>query len=390
MRSRLDVASLIVRLVIGAIFFYAGQAKLVNPTDLALVIGNYHLVPKSLETLIALLLPTTELILGSCLILGLATRASALLTCILGLGFAGAVGSALLRGLNVECGCFSGKSQVSWIHLGLDVLLIAGAGWLIRVGAPRWGIDSSRGERGYSSRLTAIGGPVLLALNLALLVFSGRAQSIHGTSRPGPEKSSIVFDQPVLDLGDVRQGFPAVGKIGYHNASNRRVNIMEANTGCGCTIPKLSKSDLDPGERGEMTITYNPTTSQGPINNWVKLVLADSPEQPELVVKVNVLLLLEPTPGLLRLTKVGEAKLVSLKSTVQGLDYHVTEVDIPDPALSVTLLGYPTVGTAKLSIKLTAPLKEPPKPIDAWSITVNTDISDAPPAVIYVQGDWAK
>jgi len=47
--------------------------------------------------------------------------------------FAIALGQALIRGLNVDCGCFgSGKPSLlkTWISFGRDILLMAVSLWL--------------------------------------------------------------------------------------------------------------------------------------------------------------------------------------------------------------------------------------------------------------------
>ena len=78
-------------------------------------------------------LPPLEVILGVMLITGWRVRVASLGVLVLSIIFAFALGQALMRGLQVDCGCFgSGKpsTQKTLLALGRDVLLIAASSWL--------------------------------------------------------------------------------------------------------------------------------------------------------------------------------------------------------------------------------------------------------------------
>jgi uncharacterized membrane protein YphA (DoxX/SURF4 family) len=118
------------RLLLGGLFVWAGLLKLADPNQFALEIANYRLLPQA-APLLAAAIPSTELLLG----LGLLAlperwrRASALGLLFLLLLFTAAVTQAVLRGIDVSCGCFGGRSDtVSWLTVGRDLLLLAAAG----------------------------------------------------------------------------------------------------------------------------------------------------------------------------------------------------------------------------------------------------------------------
>jgi hypothetical protein len=78
-------------------------------------------------------LPPLEVILGVMLITGWRVRVASLGVLVLSIIFAFALGQALMRGLQVDCGCFgSGKPSTlkTLLALGRDVLLIAASSWL--------------------------------------------------------------------------------------------------------------------------------------------------------------------------------------------------------------------------------------------------------------------
>jgi len=49
-----------------------------------------------------------EIVVGACLVLGLLSRAAAVVSAVLFLAFVIGIGSAWERGLQIECGCFGG------------------------------------------------------------------------------------------------------------------------------------------------------------------------------------------------------------------------------------------------------------------------------------------
>lgn len=97
----------IARLLLGGVLFYAGWLKIGDPHGFAKDISHYKLFPKFLERLAAVTLPWNELIIGAMLILNILPRAASLLSTGLFVVFACAVSSALYRGYDISCGCFS-------------------------------------------------------------------------------------------------------------------------------------------------------------------------------------------------------------------------------------------------------------------------------------------
>jgi putative oxidoreductase len=121
---------LILRLVLGAVFAFASTDKILNPSLFARSVMDYRLLPLSLVIPLAVLLPWTELIAGVLLIVGWLRRGSAAVILILLAVFMVAIASALARGIDIACGCFSTSPEgerLAWETLGRDALLILAA-----------------------------------------------------------------------------------------------------------------------------------------------------------------------------------------------------------------------------------------------------------------------
>lgn len=131
------------RLVVGGIFIYASADKLMNPAAFAEVIHHYRIVPFPLLHLCAHLLPVVELVCGLALVLGIRQRGAALLAGGLTLIFMAAITSALIRNLDISCGCFNtdGGHSVGLDLLWRDGILLALCLPVLLDRDRRWGLD---------------------------------------------------------------------------------------------------------------------------------------------------------------------------------------------------------------------------------------------------------
>ncbi len=101
------------RLVLGGLFVYAGAVKVVDPLDFAQNIRNYQLIGQSLSFIAAIVLPWLEILAGLALILGVWTRGAALVVTSLLVFFIVLTAVTMVRGLDVDCGCFGSLSRKS-------------------------------------------------------------------------------------------------------------------------------------------------------------------------------------------------------------------------------------------------------------------------------------
>ena len=106
---------LLVRVFLGGLFIVASLDKIADPAAFAASILNYKIVGSTLAMVIATILPSLELLCGLSLILGLYLRTSALLITLMLIGFTILIISALLRGLDISCGCFTQDPNASKI-----------------------------------------------------------------------------------------------------------------------------------------------------------------------------------------------------------------------------------------------------------------------------------
>ncbi len=98
---------LILRLVLGVTFVYASLDKIAHPDQFAKIVYNYKILPDFLINVFAVTLPWVELLAGLFLIVGIFTESASLLISFLLVLFLIAISINVLRGVDLNCGCFS-------------------------------------------------------------------------------------------------------------------------------------------------------------------------------------------------------------------------------------------------------------------------------------------
>jgi len=110
-----DYLVLLTRAFLGLLFIVVSLEKIVEPAAFAQSIANYKIVGPPLTVVLATVLPWLELLCGFALLFGIFLRGSSLLLSGMLVVFTAGVISALLRGLDIACGCFTQDPSVGKI-----------------------------------------------------------------------------------------------------------------------------------------------------------------------------------------------------------------------------------------------------------------------------------
>lgn len=144
-----SVLSIIMRLFLGGLFILAGVLKLSDPQTFAEAIKAFKILPEHVIAFAAYGLPWIEIIAGGLLIIGLWTRAAALLITVLLAAFTAGIVSVILRGIDTKCSCFG---ELEWPCAGdvgqcqiirNSVLMLAGV-IILAVGPGRFAAEGPR------------------------------------------------------------------------------------------------------------------------------------------------------------------------------------------------------------------------------------------------------
>lgn len=118
------------QIILGFVFIFAAAGKIADPASFAEAIANYKLVPAMFINFFAIIIPWIELVSGILLIFNNFPKENSLIINSLLILFIIMVAVAMLRGLNIDCGCYgtSHAQQVGFQKILENIgLLILGA-----------------------------------------------------------------------------------------------------------------------------------------------------------------------------------------------------------------------------------------------------------------------
>ncbi len=95
------------RVIVGGVFIYSSIGKLFSPEEFAKIIYNYDFLPLFLINIFAITLPYIQFIAGALLIFGVFKKGNSVILISLLFVFLIALIQAYVRGLDINCGCFS-------------------------------------------------------------------------------------------------------------------------------------------------------------------------------------------------------------------------------------------------------------------------------------------
>lgn len=72
------------------------------------------------------------------------------------------------------------------------------------------------------------------------------------------ESGHISLDSLTLDFGTIGPDSIAEGKIEFSNSGDAPLQIISIFSDCGCTSTRYPTDPVEPGEKGEILIRFNP------------------------------------------------------------------------------------------------------------------------------------
>lgn len=193
----------VLRVVLAVVFIYAAVPKLLHPDQFAESLLDYAILPGQWVNLVAVWLPTFELAVGLCLLLGLWIRAAALAIAGLSVMFLGALVWVQSGPTSLPCSCFStdpGAETRTWWSLWQEAALVLLA---LSLWASHWPYTGDPVLNLRKRQAIGLGIAVLIVLLLMVgIVVNHHQRFAHGAVAPPAQE--IVSAKPLpklLDLG---------------------------------------------------------------------------------------------------------------------------------------------------------------------------------------------
>ncbi|MBU1636401.1 DoxX family membrane protein [bacterium] len=136
------------RLALAGLFLYAAYPKIIDPAEFAKAITNYRVsfpvIGQNYVYAVAMFMPSLEVVVAIGLLIERYKRASSFVAMALMALFTVLILQAVLRGLNIDCGCFGSSPvaqakahMVGWRRIAEDVGWLAAAVFVYFRSQPR-------------------------------------------------------------------------------------------------------------------------------------------------------------------------------------------------------------------------------------------------------------
>src|SRR3954468_15291486 len=91
-------------------------------------------------------------------------------------------------------------------------------------------------------------------------------------------RAQLKWEQTSVELHPAANDKQAVGHFKYQNTGTTPVHFKSVHASCGCTTAQTQKEEVPPGEKGEITATFNIGDRTGMQVKQVT-VMTDDPDQ---------------------------------------------------------------------------------------------------------------
>lgn len=92
------------------------------------------------------------------------------------------------------------------------------------------------------------------------------------TMSAADDRQAISFDETNYDFGTISNKHdPIKYEFTFTNTTNQPVVILSATASCGCTKPRHTHEPVKPGEKGSISVTFEPSGQVGYVKKYVKV-----------------------------------------------------------------------------------------------------------------------
>ncbi len=135
-----DYLLLAARIIVAMVFIFASIEKIADPESFAVAVSNYRVLPVFLINFVAIAIPWIELFAGIFLLAGVFPRENSLIIGALLVMFIVLISIALIRGLDIECGCYGtiNAEKVGFKKIAENFLLLTLSLQIILYGAGKF------------------------------------------------------------------------------------------------------------------------------------------------------------------------------------------------------------------------------------------------------------
>jgi hypothetical protein len=190
-------------------------------------------------------------------------------------------------------------------------------------------------------------------------------------------QASLVWEKTELDLQPALGAPTAVGVFKYENKGDKPVHFKAVKPSCGCTTAAMAKNDVAPGEKGEITATFNIGDRTG-LQTKTITVETDDAQSPQqiLTLKATIAQMLDLQPAFV-FWQAGEDAKPKTISAKAAKGVTIKNVEVTSSSADFTTKVEPGSGAGEFKINVQP--KDTSKPLNA-TLTIKPEVT---PAKVY-------
>jgi hypothetical protein len=184
-------------------------------------------------------------------------------------------------------------------------------------------------------------------------------------------QAQLAWEKNEIELHPKAGDATAVANFKYQNKGKTPIKITSVKSSCGCTVASLKKDVVDPGEKGEVTATFNIGGRTG-VQQKAITVQTDDASQPviNLMLKAVIEQPIEIQPTFV-FWQAGEAPKAKTVKVKVSKDVNAAKLDVvsSNPEFTAKMEQDSTPGEYTLSVQP----KDTAKPLEG-TITIKSDL----------------
>lgn len=95
----------------------------------------------------------------------------------------------------------------------------------------------------------------------------------------------LVFEEREHDWGLIEQGKVATHTFRIANSGSDPLTILDVESSCECTVPKVSKNEIAPGGKAQIDVTFDSKRFTGSVTKELT-VRSNDPDEPEAILRL--------------------------------------------------------------------------------------------------------
>lgn len=152
----------------------------------------------------------------------------------------------------------------------------------------------------------------------------------------------ITFDRTTHDFGKINEADGRVTTVfTFRNEGMSPLVLSNVRASCGCTTPKWTKEPVEPGQEGQITVTYNPNGRPGHFQKTITVTSNAKEATTKLFIKGEVI------PKSVKPTDLFPVKMGKLSLAKDMVDFG----DVKKGAQAQLTLGYANQQTAAFTLE---------------------------------------